>query len=115
MGCETPQNHARTLAGKRDRQHGAIFSVSLKAAEKRFKAFHGRTPKKGEIGTLSDGTPVFLVGQLDGVMYKAIGEDRSSLHRFNKNDRPLLFVSSDGRQLYTIMGSYRFTDRGFEG
>jgi hypothetical protein len=90
--------------------------VSFDAATKRFKAFFRRKPKRGEIGELDlEPDIVLVVGELDGVMYKAIGEEKSSLHRFNKNDRPLLCVSSDGRQLYAIKGSYRFTDRGFIG
>jgi len=90
--------------------------VSLDAAKRRFQSFFGRKPKRDEVGDIDLGSDtVLVVGELDGVMYKAIGEEKSSLHRFNKNDRPLLCVSSDGRQLYAIKGSYRFTDRGFIG
>lgn len=90
--------------------------MSVAAARKRFKAFHGRAPKKGEIVTIKSADDIALyIGECDGVLYKAPGDSRSSLHRFNKNDRPLLFVSADGRQLYTIMGSYRFTRDGLIG
>lgn len=90
--------------------------MSILAATKRFKSFFRRAPKQGELLEIEQGPECcFVVGELDGVMYKANGEKQTSLHRFNKNDRPLLCVSFDGRQIYTIKGSYRFTERGFEG
>lgn len=89
--------------------------MSIEAARKRFKDFHGFEPETGDIGHLGLEGYVLVVGELDGIMYKPIGETKSSLHRFKKSDRPLLVVSSDGRQIYVLKGAYRFTQRGFEG
>lgn len=85
-------------------------------AERRFKAFHGRAAKEGEIARVKMTAPadVFLVGDLVGVIYKTASDDTPYIHRFKKSARPVLYVSSDGKQLYALAGAYRFTDRGFE-
>ena len=82
-----------------------------------FEAFHGRAPKHGEIRDIElDGTVEALaVGDLDGIIYQVEGDDKPSIHRFDKKARPLLFVSADGSQIYIVKGRYRFTDKGFVG
>jgi hypothetical protein len=60
-------------------------------------------------------TPVVSleVGRLVAVAYEVDGQKEPFFHRFQKNNRPILFVSSDGKQIFVAHGSYRFTDRGF--
>ena len=81
-----------------------------------FRAFHERNPRAGEIVDIVPQPAIALrVGTLDGLIYRIDGERKPLVHRFKRTDRPLLFVSSDGRQIYSVRGRYRFTDRGFEG
>ena len=90
--------------------------TAFERAARKFKDFHGREPKRGDIAIVRErGKMALVIGELDGVMYKVKGERKSTLHRFNKNDRPLLLVSFDGRQLYILKGGYGFTERGIIG
>lgn len=55
------------------------------------------------------------IGYLLGLSYetKRDGLMEKYYHRFvRKANRPLLAVSSDGKQLYLLGGAYNFTDRG---
>lgn len=90
--------------------------MSMFLAAKRFKAFHGREPGKGEIVRIQMKAPAdaLCVGELVGVIYKVDNEATPYIHRFKKTARPVLYVSHDGKQLYALAGAYRFTDRGFE-
>lgn len=90
--------------------------MSKEAAQRRFKSFQGRTAKEGEVVKVSmrKAADAFLVGELQGVIYKALGDGETYIHRFKKSARPVLYVSADGSQLYALAGAYRFTDRGFE-
>lgn len=60
-------------------------------------------------------TPVVSleVGRLVAVAYEVDGQKEPFFHRFQKNNRPILYVSSDGKQIFVGHGTYRFTDRGF--
>lgn len=53
------------------------------------------------------------IGKLVAVAYEVEGQKEPFFHRFSKTNRPILFVSSDGSQIFVAHGSYRFTDRGF--
>jgi hypothetical protein len=57
-----------------------------------------------------------VVGECEAVAYTAVrdGERASYQHEFRQKSRPLLAVSPDGKRLYLIGGSYRFTERGIE-
>ncbi len=90
--------------------------MSKDAASKRFKSFQGRAAKEGEVVRIKQSgiADAFLVGDLEGVIYKAVGDGVTYIHRFKKSARPVLYVSADGSQLYVLAGAYRFTDRGFE-
>lgn len=85
-------------------------------AHARFKSFQGRAAKAGEIARvkMKRHVDVFLVGDLEGLIYKAAGDGVTYIHRFKKSARPVLYVSADGKQVYVLAGAYRFTDRGFE-
>ena len=59
---------------------------------------------------------VWQLGLCDGMLYTTIrdGKTERYIHRFKKSARPLLNVSSDGRQLFLHGGAYRVTERGIE-
>lgn len=81
-----------------------------------FVSFFERQPKKGEIVNVrAQSETCIVVGQLDGLIYRVDFQEEPFIHRFKKSDRPLLAVSSDGRQAFILMGGYRFSDRGFVG
>jgi hypothetical protein len=85
-------------------------------AAKLFRSFFDRAPKQGDLVRVESATEIgFIVGELVGVIYKVDGEKLPMIHKFNSNDRPCLFVSSDGRQACILQGGYRFTGRGFVG
>lgn len=84
-------------------------------AAKLFFDFQGREPTDDEIVTvaLDSATPAMIVGEFEGVIYRASGDGRRYIHQFAKHARPVLAVSFDGKQFYALAGAYRFTDRGF--
>ena len=84
-------------------------------ARRRFAAFHERLPRREELRQIAMRSPetVLTVGELVGVIYKAAGDGKQYIHRFRKDARPVLTVSSDGTQIYALAGAYRFTERGF--
>lgn len=91
-----------------------------KKAERLFHAFQGRDPRRDEIVEIkAKPTVALVVGELDGLIYRAVDDDtgkmKGHIHRFNKQNRPVLLVSFDGSQAYILAGGYRFTKRGFEG
>ena len=56
----------------------------------------------------------FTVGKIDGIMYETVREGKTEhyCHEFKKSARPTFAVSHDGKQLLSIGGKFRFTDRG---
>lgn len=86
------------------------------SAIRRFKNFHERAPREGEIirVRMKGAADAFVVGELQGVIYKSAGDGKKYIHEFVPNARPVLAVSSDGKQLLALAGAYEFTDRGFE-
>lgn len=57
-----------------------------------------------------------IIGELDLVGYRATRDGKSERygHHFKKNSRPLLAVTSDGKQLHIVGGQYEFTEAGIE-
>lgn len=57
-----------------------------------------------------------IVGELDLIGYRATRDGKSERygHHFKKNSRPLLAVTSDGKQLHIVGGQYEFTEAGIE-
>lgn len=58
----------------------------------------------------------FTPGRILGIIYETriAGEPKRYIHQFRKiKSRPLLVVSSDGKQFRSLGGGFRFTDRGF--
>jgi hypothetical protein len=88
-------------------------------ARARFRAFHERDARGlndiVNIGGLRVPTLGLAVGQFYAITYKAVGDGKVYTHEFSPKRRPLIFVNSDGRQIYILEGGYRFTDRGFIG
>jgi hypothetical protein len=84
-------------------------------AVKRFEAFHGFAPGPNQVGAVVQDGPGagLVVGELQGVIYKALGEKTPYIHRFRAGTRPELAVSHTGKQSYIIGGDYEFTGRGF--
>lgn len=89
--------------------------MSKEQAAKLFRDFHGREPDDTDIVTvaLDKPTAAMVVGEFEGVIYRALGDGKRYIHQFEKHARPVLLISSDGRQLYALAGAYRFTERGF--
>jgi hypothetical protein len=91
----------------------------LAQARKRFEEFHERAPRGAndivKIGGLVVPTLGLAVGRFSAITYQAVGDGHVYTHEFNRNCRPLIFVNSDGRQIYILEGGYRFTSRGFIG
>jgi hypothetical protein len=85
----------------------------ISRARKLFRGFFEREPRADEIVTVRGFDDTALaIGKLEGVIYSTSDGQRYE-HRFTKKARPLLMVSADGRQIYVLMGAYRFTERGF--
>ena len=55
-----------------------------------------------------------VIGELCAIEYQVEGQDKSFFHEFQKNDRPLLLATSDGRQIFVAQGRYEFTEAGFK-
>lgn len=91
--------------------------MSEVAAQRLFLKFFRRHALDGEIVNIAMREPetAIVIGELDGIIYRSETDRKPLIHRFKASDRPLLLVSSDGRQIYTLKGVYRFTERGFIG
>ena len=91
--------------------------MSVVKAQQLFRKFFGRDAEDDEIADIATKEPetVLVIGELDGIIYRSETDDKPFIHRFKSSDRPLLCVSSDGRQIYVLKGAYRFTERGFVG
>jgi hypothetical protein len=68
----------------------------------------------------SDERTGLVIGELDLIGYRAARQGIAGgrlvrySHKFRKNSRPLLAVSTDGKQLHVVGGQYEFTDAGIE-
>ena len=89
-------------------------TAKMTAAIKLFEDFTGDKPGYIDTVKLPIDTVCVAIGYCDGVLYSTVrdGQNESYVHEFKKGARPVLAVSSNGKQLYLLAGSYRFTDRG---
>jgi len=104
----------RTTTVKKTKKNPGLAQATRLAA-RRFAGFHGETPSESVRVKLPPAPKaMYTLGELEAVTYNAVvdGEHARYIHRFKKKSRPLLAVSSDGKQLYLIGGSYSITDRG---
>lgn len=92
-----------------------INDKQIEKAAKLYKDFHEKSAKSGKLVNIKmdKAMNALEVGQFYAILYIAGG--KKYLHKFNKRNRPLVFVSSDGKQIFILKGGYRFTDRGFIG
>jgi hypothetical protein len=93
----------------------------LDEAAKRLEDFSGHAARK--VITVSPRSRVntgLVIGELDLIGYRTkrdgIAGDKlvRYAHDFSKGSRPLLAVSSDGKQLHIVGGQYEFTEAGIE-
>lgn len=91
--------------------------MSITQATRLFRAYFDRDPQGDEISRVAMRGPddALAIGPLYGLIYHSEIERKPFIHKFKASDRPLLLVSSDGRQIYVLGGGYRFTERGFIG
>jgi len=87
--------------------------------ERARRLLEGFTESPTEFTKLVD-MPDFRVGltpgRVMGIIYETriAGELKRYIHHFRKvKSRPLLVISSDGKQFRTLGGGFRFTERGF--
>lgn len=87
----------------------------MSRAQARFRSFHHRDPKDGELYVIRREKDVdaFKVGELVGVIYQSAGDGKTYIHRFAKHARPVLAVTHDGKQFHALAGAYGFDERGF--
>jgi hypothetical protein len=78
-----------------------------------YRRVYRRKPgKKDQIWLqMAKPTQGLVIGRIVDLTYEANGVEFK--HRYST--RPLLVVSSDGRQTFIVKGRCRFTDRGFIG
>lgn len=83
----------------------------------RFRAWIGSpAPKEKDLVEI-DPMPCFtalVIGDICAIEYQVEGQKNSFFHEFQKNDRPLLLASFDGRQIFVAQGRYEFTEAGFK-
>lgn len=88
--------------------------MSVKAAVKLYESFRERKPRR--IGRADFKVPaaVACMGYVEGIDYRTTHGKKVTLyhHDFAPGSRPLLAVSSDGKQLLLLGGRYQFTERG---
>lgn len=93
------------------------MNKKINAAIKLFEDFTGEKHEYIDTVDMPVDSVAMAIGHCDAVMYETVrdGETEKYIHKFKKGARPVLAVSSDGKQLYILGGDYVFTDRGIEG
>lgn len=94
---------------------------SLDEAARRLEDFSGHAVRKHiRVASRSNQHTGLVIGELDLIGYRtkragiAGGKLIRYAHDFSKGSRPLLAVSSDGKQLHIVGGRYEFTEAGIE-
>lgn len=85
-------------------------------AKRAYRAFTGMEPTRGKIGVLSfteADAVVFVPGVCESVVYTTIRDGKRERYIHDFKNRPVLAISSDGKQAYILAGGYKFTERGF--
>lgn len=104
----TKSNPAKRAAGT---------DAELDAAAKKLEDFSGHPVQHLESAySRSNQKTGLIVGELDLIGYRAKRDGKTERygHHFKKNSRPLLAVTSDGKQLHIVGGQYEFTEAGIE-
>jgi hypothetical protein len=94
---------------------------SLEEAARRLEDFSGHGVRKTiRVSPRSHQRTGLVIGELDLIGYRtkragiAGGKMIRYAHDFSTGSRPLLAVSSDGKQLHIVGGRYEFTEAGIE-
>jgi hypothetical protein len=94
---------------------------SLDQAARKLEDFTGREATHVERAPArSKQKTGLVVGEMDRISYIVAregiegGRNTRFVHKFRKDSRPLLAVSTDGKQLHVVGGQYEFTDAGIE-
>lgn len=87
---------------------------SIGAAVRLYESFREEQPRK--VGSVRVNMPkaVAVMGYVEGIDYRTTHGRKLTLyhHDFEAGSRPLLAVSSDGKQLLLLGGRYQFTEQG---
>jgi hypothetical protein len=93
----------------------------LDEAARRLEDFSGQGARKTlRVTARSNQHTGLVIGELDLIGYRtkragiAGGKQIRYAHDFQSGSRPLLAVSSDGKQLHIVGGRYEFTEAGIE-
>lgn len=89
----------------------------LDVAAKKLEDFTGHRATHVERGrTRSNEKTGLVIGELDLIGYRARRDGKTERygHHFRTRSRPLLAVSTDGKQLHIVGGQYEFTEAGIE-
>jgi hypothetical protein len=93
----------------------------LDEAARKLEDFTGREATHVErVPARSKQMTGLVIGEMDEISYDAAregidgGRTAHYVHKFSKNSRPLLAVSTDGKQLHVVGGQYEFTEAGIE-
>lgn len=93
----------------------------LSEAARRLEDFSGHAARKTiRVSARSNQRTGLVIGELDLIGYRTkrdgIAGDKLTryAHDFSTGSRPLLAVSSDGKQLHIVGGRYEFTEAGIE-
>lgn len=89
----------------------------LDEASKKLKDFTGHAVRNLEAAySRSNQNTGLIIGECDLIGYRAKRDGKVERygHHFKKNSRPLLAVTSDGKQLHIVGGQYEFTEAGIE-
>jgi hypothetical protein len=103
------------------RRNPEYHDRALDEAARRLEDFSGHAVRKTiRVSPRSNQNTGLAFGELDLIGYrtKRVGIAGDKLvrytHPFKKGSRPLLAVSSDGKQLHIVGGRYEFTEAGIE-
>jgi hypothetical protein len=107
----------RAMRGGSKSNPSARINAQLDQAAKKLEDFSGHPVQHLESAySRSPQSTGLIVGELDLVGYHARRDGKTERygHHFKKNSRPLLAVTSDGKQLHIVGGQYEFTEAGIE-
>jgi hypothetical protein len=86
----------------------------VRAAVELYESFREKKPKRLDTIHVKIPRVVVHIGYVEVLWYRTThGKDVQPYeHKFAAGSRPLLCVSSDGKQLLLLGGRYQFTERG---
>lgn len=87
---------------------------AIRAAVELFAAFREKQPRRIKVVEFDVPEAVLVIGHVEEICYRTTHGDKLVRYRhpFQSGSRPLLCVSSDGKQLLLLGGRYQFEERG---